>query len=63
MIILSPILDWEKWRPIYDTNWGDKKEYQEKSKDLVEEEHPNWDDAMIETEARKQFEAAARYKN
>ena len=35
--------------------------YREWSKAIVEKDHPDWNKVMIEEEARKQFDAAARY--
>ena len=55
------ILDWESWRPLWETNWDEKEIYRTKSMDLVKKQHPAWSKDRIELEAKTQFETAARY--
>lgn len=57
------VIDWESWRPIFDRNGYNEemKIYIHASKNLVRKMHPDWSEDMIENEARKEFEASARY--
>ena len=54
------VIDWEKWRPVYDRNWDAKRRYQEGSVELVREQHPEWSEAKLKAEAKLQFEKSAR---
>ncbi|KAI4490265.1 hypothetical protein M0802_010793 [Mischocyttarus mexicanus] len=55
------VIDFERWRPIFRQNWGNTQIHKEYSIKLVRNEHPNWSETMIETEAMKKFEKYARY--
>ena len=54
------VLDWEFWDPLWTRNYDSRKIYQEKSIELVQQRHPNWTKAEIESVAKKEFETAAR---
>lgn len=54
------IIDWERWRPVWDRNWDSKSIYWDASRALVKGRHPDWDPEQVEREARAQFESAAR---
>lgn len=54
------IVDWERWRPLWDRNWDSKHVYWDASRVLVRQRHPDWEPQQVEREARAQFEAAAR---
>lgn len=58
------VIDWESWRPIFDRNgYNDvMKVYIRESENIVRDAHPDWPEEKIETEARQEFEIAARYK-
>ncbi|KAM4021423.1 hyaluronidase-1-like [Anomaloglossus baeobatrachus] len=53
------VVDWESWRPLWDRNWDKKSIYQQRSEDLVRQQHPQWSDEKVKKEAKKQFEDAA----
>ncbi|XP_067314663.1 hyaluronidase-1 [Pseudorasbora parva] len=54
------VVDWEKWRPLWERNWDTKAVYWKGSKSLVKAKHPNWNPGQIETEAVREFEDASR---
>ncbi|XP_066543586.1 hyaluronidase-1-like [Amia ocellicauda] len=54
------IVDWESWRPLWLENWDAKQVYQEASRALVRQKHPNWTMLQVESEAQSEFEEAAR---
>ncbi|XP_064154304.1 hyaluronidase-3 [Anguilla rostrata] len=54
------VIDWEEWRPLWVQNFGKKRKYQELSKELVREEHPELSGEEVTFLARKQFNKSAR---
>ncbi|XP_066489754.1 hyaluronidase-1-like [Tiliqua scincoides] len=54
------IIDWERWRPLWDRNFGNRTIYRNLSIELVQNRHPNWDERRIVATAKKEFEDAAR---
>ncbi|KAI1892918.1 hypothetical protein AGOR_G00138460 [Albula goreensis] len=54
------VIDWEEWRPLWVDNFGKKRMYQELSKELVREEHPELSSREVMGLARKEFEKGAR---
>ncbi|NXQ37087.1 HYAL1 protein, partial [Alaudala cheleensis] len=53
------IIDWEKWRPLWIRNWDSMEIYQQKSEELVQEQHPQWPPKEVEEMAKQQFEKSA----
>lgn len=54
------VIDWESWRPRWAFNFDSKNIYRERSKDMVQKEHPHWPPTEVEEAARKQFQEAAK---
>jgi len=55
------VLDFEKWRPLFATNWGPKLDRNRQySRKLVRDRHPDWPKARVEAAATQEFEVAAR---
>ncbi|NXM28232.1 HYAL1 protein, partial [Oxyruncus cristatus] len=54
------VIDWEDWRPVWDRNWLRMEIYQEKSKEQVKQQHPQWPPKEVEEVAKQQFEEGAR---
>ena len=54
------VIDWEGWRPLWETNFGKKRIYRTKSAQLIEEEKVFKKKDEIAREAKKKFEKAAR---
>lgn len=54
------VVDWEKWRPLWERNWGTKDVYWKGSRNLVKAKHPSWNPEQIEREAVQEFENASR---
>lgn len=54
------VVDWERWRPLWDRNWDSQHVYQEASKALVRARHAEWSPAQVESAAKAEFEEAAR---
>uniref|UniRef100_A0A8C3QHY2 Hyaluronidase n=1 Tax=Cyanoderma ruficeps TaxID=181631 RepID=A0A8C3QHY2_9PASS len=53
------VIDWEKWRPLWIRNWDSMEIYQQKSKELVQQQHPQWPPEEVEEMAKQQFEKSA----
>lgn len=54
------VIDWEAWRPRWAFNWDSKEIYRERSRELVQEQHPQWPAPQVEEAARNQFQEAAQ---
>lgn len=54
------VIDWEAWRPRWAFNWDAKDIYRQRSRALVQGQHPNWPVHRVETAAQNQFQEAAR---
>lgn len=54
------VIDWEKWRPLWERNWDAKEIYWNGSRALVKAKHPTWNPKQIEDEAVREFENASR---
>uniref|UniRef100_A0A3Q0SGX8 Hyaluronidase n=1 Tax=Amphilophus citrinellus TaxID=61819 RepID=A0A3Q0SGX8_AMPCI len=54
------VIDWEEWRPLWETNFGPKMEYRRLSKLLVKQERPDLSEQAVATLARQMFEESAR---
>ncbi|KAL1781976.1 Hyaluronidase-2 [Sigmodon hispidus] len=54
------VIDWEEWRPRWAFNWDSKDIYRQRSKALIQEEHPDWPETLVEEVAEDQFQKAAQ---
>ena len=54
------VIDWERWRPLWDTNFGKKNLYKVESMSLVKKEGKLRNESEIEAEAKKRFESAGK---
>ncbi|CDQ61798.1 unnamed protein product [Oncorhynchus mykiss] len=54
------VIDWEDWRPLWDRNWGSKNIYRQLSIAYAREKDPSLSPSQATTEAKKQFQTAAR---
>ncbi|XP_008574966.1 PREDICTED: hyaluronidase-1 [Galeopterus variegatus] len=54
------VIDWEKWRPRWTFNWDTKDIYRQRSRALVQTQHPDWPAPRVETAAQDQFQGAAQ---
>ncbi|OXB60686.1 hypothetical protein ASZ78_011526 [Callipepla squamata] len=54
------VVDWERWRPLWDRDWGSMDIYREKSEQLVQQQHPLWPSSRVEEVAQQQYQKAAR---
>ncbi|NWH67314.1 HYAL1 protein, partial [Geococcyx californianus] len=53
------VIDWEKWRPLWVRNWDSMHIYQQKSEDLVWQQHPQWSPKKVKEAAKQEFEKSA----
>lgn len=53
------VIDWEAWRPRWAFNWDSKDIYRQRSMELVQAEHPDWPETLVEAAAKNQFQEAA----
>ena len=61
----AAVIDFEQWHPVYDANnYGAKgvvgADYQNESKNWVQQRHPSWGSARVEASARQEFDDASR---
>ncbi|XP_014677692.1 PREDICTED: hyaluronidase-like [Priapulus caudatus] len=54
------VIDFESWRPQYDSNFDSLDVYRVESDALVVSRHPGWSRDAVRREARREFDAAAR---
>lgn len=54
------VIDWEAWRPRWAFNWDSKDIYRQRSRALVQSQHPHWPAPQVEEVARNQFQVAAQ---
>ncbi|NWS78117.1 HYAL1 protein, partial [Crotophaga sulcirostris] len=54
------VIDWESWRPVWARNWDSMNIYQQKSEQLVRQQHPQWSPRKVEEAAKQEFEESAR---
>lgn len=54
------VIDWEAWRPRWAFNWDSKDIYRQRSMELVQAEHPDWPETLVEAVAKDQFQEAAQ---
>ncbi|KAJ8370828.1 hypothetical protein SKAU_G00108560 [Synaphobranchus kaupii] len=54
------VIDWEDWRPLWERNFGKKRRYQELSKELVREKHPELSSENVTYLACQEFNRGAR---
>jgi hyaluronoglucosaminidase len=56
------VIDLEMWLGLWELNFGVRSMYKDKSCELVQQMHPNWNKSQIEAQAKVEFDTAARYK-
>lgn len=54
------VIDWEAWRPRWAFNWDAKDIYRQRSRALVQKQHPDWPAPWVEAAAQDQFQEAAQ---
>ncbi|XP_053454535.1 hyaluronidase-1 isoform X1 [Nycticebus coucang] len=54
------VIDWEAWRPRWAFNWDTKDIYRQRSRALVQAQHPDWPAPWVEAAAQDQFQRAAQ---
>ncbi|XP_037385426.1 hyaluronidase-1 isoform X1 [Talpa occidentalis] len=54
------VIDWEAWRPRWAFNWDTKDIYRQRSRALVQEQHPHWPAPRVDAAAQDEFQGAAR---
>ncbi|XP_023244120.1 hyaluronidase 1-like [Centruroides sculpturatus] len=54
------VIDWESWRPIWETNWLDMTVYRNKSIELEKEKHPGWKLRDVRRMAKTSWEKYAK---
>lgn len=54
------VIDWEAWRPRWAFNWDSKDIYRQRSRELVQGQHPDWPAPSVEAAAQDQFQTAAQ---
>lgn len=54
------VIDWEAWRPRWAFNWDAKDIYRQRSRALVQGQHPDWPAPLVEAAAQAQFQGAAQ---
>lgn len=54
------VIDWEEWQPLWERNYGAKKEYRRLSKLLVKQQRPDLSNSAMTAVARRNFEETAQ---
>lgn len=54
------VVDWEKWQPLWVRNYGIRQVYNDLSKQMVRNKHPNMSEEEVTSLATAEFEKAAR---
>lgn len=54
------VIDFEYWRPLWETNFTSLRKYQRATYDLLKKQHPTWTQKQIEAAAVKNWNEAAR---
>ncbi|XP_058144340.1 hyaluronidase-1 [Dasypus novemcinctus] len=54
------VIDWEAWRPRWAFNWDAKDIYRQRSRALIQAQHPDWPASWVEAAAQDQFQRAAQ---
>lgn len=54
------VIDWEAWRPRWAFNWDTKDIYRQRSRELVQGQHPDWPAPWVEAAAQDEFQQAAQ---
>jgi len=55
------VYDFESWHPIWEiNNWTPWQRYMEASRQLVQEDHPDWSEDQVEAQAKIEFEEGAK---
>ncbi|KAK7503232.1 hypothetical protein BaRGS_00005497 [Batillaria attramentaria] len=54
------VIDFETWRPLFFTNFGSLSVYQQQSRALVRQQHPDYNQSMVDKTAAAEFDRAAR---
>lgn len=54
------VVDWEKWQPLWVRNYGIRQNYNDMSKQLVRQKHPDMSEEEVTSLAKAEFEKAAR---
>ncbi|MCJ8734802.1 hypothetical protein PDJAM_G00239540 [Pangasius djambal] len=54
------VVDWEKWQPLWVRNYGIRQAYNDLSKQLVREKHPDMSEEEVTSLATAEFEKAAK---
>lgn len=54
------VVDWEKWQPLWVRNYGIRQNYNDLSRRLVKQKHPDMSEEEVTSLATAEFEKAAR---
>ncbi|XP_013410962.1 hyaluronidase 1 [Lingula anatina] len=54
------VIDWESWVPTWERLWDTRLIYKNASLDLVRSRHPDWNETTVESEAKREWQSAAK---
>lgn len=54
------VIDFQAWRPLFQHNFDELEIYQNRSMEVVKQNHLDWNSTQVEAQAAKEFNAAAR---
>ncbi|XP_039095625.1 hyaluronidase-1-like isoform X2 [Hyaena hyaena] len=54
------VIDWERWKPQWDRNWGNRIIYKNHSLAFTRSRHPDWSEMKVKTVAQQEFESAGK---